>query len=118
MSTQARPRGEAVTPSLPYAARLSSTVEEACIATGLGKTKLYELIASGAIETATVGTRRLVLVRSVLKLIDPTHVPTHSSEPVSGEPERTMAAAPQRDKAPDKRLSKHKTQQICLGIIT
>lgn len=76
---------------IPYAARLSSTVEEACDATGLGKTKLYELINAGAIETATVGTRRLVLVRSVLRLIDPTHNSTHKIDPVSSELERTVA---------------------------
>lgn len=85
-----------MTPSLPYAARLSSTIEEACIATGLGKTKMYELIASGAIETATVGTRRLVLVRSVMKLIDPTHNSTHKSPTVSGEPGRSIAERPDR----------------------
>lgn len=77
---------------MPYASRFSSTVEEACVATGLGKTKLYELIASGKIETATVGTRRLVLVRSVLQLIDPTPFPTPDSPAVSGELVRTVAA--------------------------
>lgn len=82
-----------MTDTLPYAARLSSTVEEACVATGLGKTKLYELIASGAIETSTVGTRRLVLVRSVLKLIDPTYNSTYKSPTVSDELGRTGAEA-------------------------
>jgi excisionase family DNA binding protein len=84
--------------TIPYAERLSSTVEEACDATGLGKTKLYELIATGEIETATVGTRRLVLVRSVLRLIDPTHNPTHNSPPVAGELERTGAVAIERQR--------------------
>lgn len=55
---------------LPFAERLSCTIDKACEATGLGRTKLYELIGSGQLITTTVGRRRLVLVRSLLALLD------------------------------------------------
>ena len=57
--------------SIPFAARLSCTIEEACEATGIGRTKLYEEIGAGRVETMNIGKRRLVLVRSLVKLIDP-----------------------------------------------
>jgi excisionase family DNA binding protein len=58
--------------TLPFAERISCTIHEACEATGLGRTKLYELIGSGQLITTTVGRRRLVVVRSLLALLDPT----------------------------------------------
>jgi excisionase family DNA binding protein len=57
---------------VPFAERLSCTIDEACKATGLGRTKLYELIATGQLITTTVGRRRLVMVRSLLALLDKT----------------------------------------------
>jgi excisionase family DNA binding protein len=56
---------------IPFAQRLTCTIAEACTATGLGRTKLYELIAAGNIATTTVGRRRLVLVRSLQCFLDP-----------------------------------------------
>jgi excisionase family DNA binding protein len=61
--------------AIPFAHRLSCTIAEACEVTGLGRTKLYELIGDGHLTTATVGRRRLVLVRSLLALLQ-----TRSSE--------------------------------------
>ena len=55
--------------TLPFAERLSCTIDEACEATGLGRTKLYELIGAGQIITTTVGRRRLVMVRSLIALL-------------------------------------------------
>ena len=43
---------------------------EACEVTGLGRTKLYELIGDGLLAMTTVGRRRLVLVQSLLSLIE------------------------------------------------
>ena len=57
---------------VPFRERLSCTVDEACAVTGLGRTKLYELIGSGQLITTTIGRRRLVLVRSLLELVDTT----------------------------------------------
>ena len=58
---------------VPFGERLSCTVDEACAASGLGRTKLYELIGSGQLVTTTVGRRRLVIVRSLLALLDATN---------------------------------------------
>jgi excisionase family DNA binding protein len=55
--------------AVPFAQRLACTVAEACEATGLGRTKLYELIGDGRLDTTTIGRRRLVLVRSLFSLL-------------------------------------------------
>ena len=54
---------------IPFVDRLACTIAEACEATGLGRTKLYELIGDGQVETTTIGRRRLVLVQSLLSLL-------------------------------------------------
>ena len=54
----------------PFAQRLTCTVAEACEATGLGRTKLYELIGEGCLDTTTIGRRRLVLMRSLWLLLE------------------------------------------------
>ena len=56
--------------AIPFAQRLTCTVAEACEVTGLGRTKLYELIGDGLLATITVGRRRLVLVQLLLSLIE------------------------------------------------
>jgi excisionase family DNA binding protein len=55
--------------AVPFVERLSCTIDEACEATGLGRTKLYELIGAGQLITTTVGRRRLVMVRSLIALL-------------------------------------------------
>ncbi len=57
------------TAAIPFAQRLTCTIDEACQATGIGRTKLYELIGAGYLDTTTIGRRRLVLVRSLQSLI-------------------------------------------------
>jgi len=62
---------EAVTPqTVPFAQKLTCTINEACEMTGLGRTKLYELIGDGHLATTTIGRRRLVMVRSLLSLLE------------------------------------------------
>ena len=56
-------------PSSHLKYRLTCTVREACSATGIGKTKMHELISGGAVESAKVGRRRLVKVPSLLRLV-------------------------------------------------
>ena len=60
--------------------RISCTIREACAATGIGRTKLYQEIAARRIRTSKVGRRTLVLVDSLVRLIDP---PPPTSEPPS-----------------------------------
>jgi excisionase family DNA binding protein len=55
--------------SVPFVERVTCTIAEACSAAGLGRTTLYELISVGALETVTIGRRRLVRVSSLLKLL-------------------------------------------------
>ncbi len=64
-----RPEAEA---GIPFVERLTCTIAEACKATGLGRTKLYELIGEGRVDTARIGRRRLVKVRSLQRLVDMT----------------------------------------------
>lgn len=49
--------------------RLTCTVREACFETGIGKTKMHELISGGALESVKIGRRRLVKVPSLLRLV-------------------------------------------------
>ncbi len=44
---------------------ITVTVSEAIRASGLGRTKLYELIGAGRVESVRVGTRRLVIFESL-----------------------------------------------------
>ena len=60
---------------LPFAQRLTCTVAEACEVTGLGRTKIYELIGDGRVTTTTVGRRRLVIVQSLLVLVGSNKTP-------------------------------------------
>jgi hypothetical protein len=55
---------------IPFEQRPTCTIAEACNAAGLGKTKFYELLGQGMIETLWIGRRRLVRVRSLLHFLD------------------------------------------------
>jgi excisionase family DNA binding protein len=57
-------------PTIPFSQRLSCTIDEACKATSLGRTKVYELIGDGRLATTTIGRRRLVIVRGLLSLLE------------------------------------------------
>jgi hypothetical protein len=60
-----------MTSAIPFRDRLSCTIPEACAATGLGRTKLYEQISAGRVQTRKFGTRTLIVVDSLVALIDP-----------------------------------------------
>jgi hypothetical protein len=60
-----------MTSSIPFRERISCTIPEACSATGLGRTKLYEEIVAGRVQVRKFGTRTLVVVDSLIGLIDP-----------------------------------------------
>jgi len=55
--------------TIRFEERPTCTIKEACTAVGLGKTKFYELIGGGAVESVKVGRRRLVRVPSLLKYL-------------------------------------------------
>lgn len=54
----------------PFPDPIAVRIPEAMRLTGIGRSKLYELIASGDIETAKVGTCTLITFASLRKLIE------------------------------------------------
>jgi excisionase family DNA binding protein len=54
---------------IPFAQRVTCTIADACEATGLGRTNIYELIGDGRLVATSVGRRRLVVVASLLTLM-------------------------------------------------
>jgi excisionase family DNA binding protein len=57
--------------AIPFEERLTCSVAEACTAVGLSRSKIYELIGGGAVETVMIGRRRLVRVPSLKRLLSP-----------------------------------------------
>lgn len=49
--------------------KLAFTIAEACHAVGIGRSKLYELIGQGRLETRKIGSRTLVLADSLRALL-------------------------------------------------
>jgi excisionase family DNA binding protein len=58
-------RGKAA-PSAP----LAHSINGACDQLGIGRTKVYDLINSGELETVRIGSRRLVTHRSLEALLE------------------------------------------------
>ncbi len=58
--------------TIPFAERLTCTVEEARAATSLGRTTLYALMGEGRLQSTVVGRRRLILVKSLLSILTTT----------------------------------------------
>ena len=56
--------------TLPFRERLGCSPSEACVALGIGRTLLYELIAEGRVEVTKLGRRTIVSIPSLLKLLD------------------------------------------------
>jgi excisionase family DNA binding protein len=54
---------------VPFMRRPTCTIKEACKASGMGRTKFYELIKGGELKMISVGRRRLVQVPSLLKFL-------------------------------------------------
>ncbi|NIK34437.1 excisionase family DNA binding protein [Xanthomonas arboricola] len=50
--------------------RLTYSVDEAARATGLGKSNFYKILASGEIESFTIGKRRMVSARALRQFIE------------------------------------------------
>lgn len=66
---------------------VSVTVKSFMELTGLGLTKTYELIGDGTLETVNVGRRRLILWRSVKRLI----LPAAAAPRRRGRPRKAVA---------------------------
>ncbi len=50
--------------------KVTASVAETCEALGIGKTRCFELIKSGELETIKLGQRRLVKVSSIHRLVE------------------------------------------------
>lgn len=50
--------------------RIAVRIPEACRMIGIGRSKLYELMETGDLETIKVGTSRLVLVSSLQAFVE------------------------------------------------
>ena len=46
------------------------TIDEACEAMGIGRTKTYELLMSGALASIKIGSRRLIAVTTIADYIE------------------------------------------------
>lgn len=55
--------------TLPPCAPLTVRIPEACRMTGIGRSKLYELIKAGEIETIKVGSSTLVPVKALADFV-------------------------------------------------
>lgn len=53
----------------PTALRISVRRSEACRLTGIGRTKLFELIGAGKVDVVKIGSRTLVLTESLRSLL-------------------------------------------------
>lgn len=54
---------------IPLHCRITVTVQQAAAFTGVSRSRLYELIADGTLEGVNIRGRRLVKVRSLLRLL-------------------------------------------------
>jgi hypothetical protein len=56
---------------IPFHQRVTCSINEACDVSGLGRTSIHYRIKDGTIKTTKVGTRHLVIIRSLLAMLDP-----------------------------------------------
>lgn len=56
---------------MPFADRQACTIKQAMQASGLGHSKLYELIKEKRLAAIKVDGRRLIIVESLLRLLTP-----------------------------------------------
>ena len=49
--------------------KLAFTIPEACHAVGIGRSKLYELISAGRVETRKIGSRTIIPAESLHALV-------------------------------------------------
>jgi hypothetical protein len=56
-------------PAIPFRHRPTCRIDEACEASGLGRSSLYTAMRDGRLEYSKVGKRTLISVPSLLRLI-------------------------------------------------
>ena len=78
--------------TLPFRERLGCSPNEACVALGVGRTFLYQLIAERRVEVTKLGRRTIVSIPSLLKLLDGQAAKPKSRR--AGRPRKTGGAVP------------------------
>jgi hypothetical protein len=66
---------------LPFRERLGCSPAEACVALGIGRTLLYDIIAEHRIEIRKLGRRTIISVASLLALLDAQSAETKPRRP-------------------------------------
>jgi excisionase family DNA binding protein len=61
------------------------TVDEACEALGIGRTKTYELVMSGVLDSVKIGSRRLIAVSTIADYIEGCLHAATAAHPMSRE---------------------------------
>ena len=89
MATRMNIRGGTDKPTLLFRERLGCSPSEACVALGIGRTLLYELIAEGRVEARKLRRRTIVSVPSLLKLMNGQAAEPRLRRP--GRPQKTAA---------------------------
>jgi excisionase family DNA binding protein len=62
-------------------APLTVSVERAAAILGIGRSRVYELIADGTLESFKLGKRRLIRVAALERLVDQLAVPSRETAP-------------------------------------
>jgi excisionase family DNA binding protein len=71
--------------NIPFHERLTCSVGEAAKATSLSKSKIYELLAEGRLQSVHVDKRNLIRVPSLLQLIGTDHTATATATVQRGD---------------------------------
>ena len=58
-----------MTDHIPFRERQTCTPQEACVVTPLGRSSIWQAMADGRLKYTTFGKRRLIYVKSLLKLL-------------------------------------------------
>jgi excisionase family DNA binding protein len=79
---------------IPFRDRVSCTVEEACEATGLGRTTLYKLIKERRVAKKKIGRRTVLLVSTLLAEIESSSPKQILEAPEEKQRQSNVTAAP------------------------
>jgi excisionase family DNA binding protein len=85
---------------------ITAPVGEFCRLSGLGRTKVYELINAGELESITIGKRRLIVMASYTRLIERRRAAEGSGgpgAPASASEAKNIAQHKRRDPAASRR---------------
>ena len=83
---------------MPSTDKISASISEFCALSGLGRTKVYELLGNGSIDSFYCGKRRLIILDSYHRFVErqraaaPAHRAAIQAPPVSHRRSRPVPA--------------------------